>query len=68
MPSLHSVFKKKLNIEVERVNKLLQNIIIEDIKKLNELIYAGAVLVEEKLDMFKSAWEYRLEQQIKNMN
>ena len=72
LPSMRLVDKKKFNIEVERVNKLLGNIIIEDITKLNELIYAGAVLVAEKLDMFKgktkkfkSAWEYPLEQQIK---
>ena len=75
LPSMRSVDKKKLNIEVERVNKLLGNIIIENITKLNELIYADAVLVAEKLHMFKgktkkskSAWEYRLEQQIKNLN
>ena len=74
LPSMRSVDKKKLNIEVERVNKLLGNIIIEDITKLNELIYAGAVLVAEKLHMFKGktkqskSWEYRIEQQIKNLN
>ena len=75
LPSLRAVDKNKLNIEVQKVNKLLQNIQIDDIATLNDLIYAGAVFVAEKLKMFKEkiekskpAWEHRLEQQVKNLN
>ena len=53
MPSLRAVDKNKLNIEVLKVNKLLQNIQIDDITKMNDLIYAGAVFVAEKFNMFK---------------
>ena len=42
---------------------------------MNDLIYAGAVFVTEKLNIFKEkakksrpAWERRLEQQIKELN
>ena len=74
LPSMRAVGKNKLNIEVQRINKLLQNIQIDDLTKMNELIYAGAVFIAEKFNMFeektkksKPAWELRLEQQIKQL-
>ena len=75
LPSMRAVDKNKLNIEVQKVNKLLQNIQIDDITKMNDLIYASTVLVAEKFNMFrekakksKPAWELRLQQQIKKLN
>ena len=75
LPSKRAVYKNNLNIEVQKVNKLLQNIQIDDVTKMNDLIYASAVLVAEKFNMFrekakksKPAWELRLEQQIKKLN
>ena len=53
LPSMREFDKNKLNIEVQNVNKLLKNIKIDDITKINDLIYAGAVFVAEKLNMFK---------------
>ena len=64
LPSMRAVDKNKLNIEVQKVNKLLQNIQIDDLTKMNDLIYAGAVFIAEKFNMFKEktkkskpAWE-----------
>ena len=75
LPSMRAVYKSNLNIEVQKVNKLLQNIHIDDVTKMNDLIYANAVFVAEKFNMFrekakksKPTWELRLEQQIKKLN
>ena len=60
---------------MQNVNKLLQGIQVDDITKMNDLIYVSAVFVAEELNMFKEkakksrpAWERRLEQQIKELN
>ena len=51
---------------MQNVHQLLKNIKIDYITKMNDLIYAGAVFVAEKLNMFKekakksnSAWDLR---------
>ena len=60
---------------IEKINQILQYLLTNNITELNELIYAGAKLVYEKIGIpskstkkkSKPGWEIRLETQIKNL-
>ncbi len=41
--------KKNVKLETEKIDKLLPNIPTDDITDLNEIIYAGAKIVQEKI-------------------
>ena len=49
LPFLRNEDWKKIKEQSEKVNKLLQYIPTDNITKLNELIYAGANLVNNKI-------------------
>ena len=49
LPSLWNKNRKKVKAESEKINKLLTNISMNNIMELNELIYAGAKLVCNKI-------------------
>ena len=71
--SLRNIEWKTLKIETEKINHILPYIPTNNITELNELIYAGAKLVCEKIGIpskstkkqSKPGWEIRLETQIK---
>ena len=43
--------ESRVKLQIEKVNKILQHIPTDNVTKLNELIYAGAKLVGNKLDI-----------------
>ena len=49
LPSLRNQDWRTVKSETEKVNDLLTNILTNDITKFNDLIYAGADLVCEKI-------------------
>ena len=71
--SLRNMEWKTLKIETNKINHILPYIPTNDITELNELIYAGAKLVCEKIGIpskstkkqSKSGWEIRLKTQKK---
>ena len=73
LPSSRNIEWKTLKIETNKINHILPYIPPNNITKLNELIYAGAKLVCEKIGIpskstkkqSKPGWEIRLETQIK---
>ena len=73
LPSLRNIELKTLMIETNKINHILSYIPTNNITELNELIYAGAKLVCEKIEIHskstkkesKPGWEIRLETQIK---
>ena len=73
LPSLRDIEWRTLKIETNKINQTLPYITTNDITELNELIYAGAKLVCEKIGVpskstkkqSKPGWEIRLETQIK---
>ena len=73
LPSLRNIEWKTLKIETNKINHILPYISTNNITELNELIYAGAKLVCEKIGIptkstkkqSKPGWEIRLETQIK---
>ena len=73
LPSLRNTEWKTLKIETNKINHILLYIQTNNITELNELIYAGARLVCEKIGIpskstkkqSKQGWEIRLETQIK---
>ena len=73
LPSLRDIEWKKLKIEMEKISYILPYIPTNNITELNELIYAGAKLVCEKIGItskstkkqLKPLLEIRLETQIK---
>ena len=75
LPSLRNVEWRTVKTETEKINQVLTYISTNNITELNELIYAGAKLVCEKIAIpskskekkSKSGWEIRLETQIKNL-
>ena len=75
LPSLRNQDWRKVKSETEKVN-LLTNILTNDVTGLNDLIYAGAKLVCEKISVplkttdrkSKPVWELRLESQKKKTN
>ena len=74
LPSLRNIEWKTLKIETDKINHILPHIPTNNITELNELIYAGAKLICEKIGipskstkkLSKPGWEIRLETQIKN--
>ena len=67
--------QEKVKLETEKVNKVLQHISTDNITKLNELIYAGAKLISNKIGILlrnpnrntKPGLEMRLEGQMKKL-
>ena len=49
LPSLRSQDRKKVKVEIEKINKLFTIIQTNNITELNELIYAGTKLVCDKI-------------------
>ena len=72
LPSLRNIELKPLKIESNKINYILPCIRTNNITELNELIYAGAKLVCEKIEIHSKStkkqsrlrWEIRLEAQI----
>ena len=75
LPSLRNIEWRIVRTETNKVNQVLTYISTNNITELNELIYAGAKLVCEKIripsksmkEKSKPGWEFRLETQIKNL-
>ena len=75
LPSLRNIEWTIVRAETNKVNQVLAYISTNNITELNELIYAGAKLVCEKIgfpskstkEKSKPGWEFRLETQIKNL-
>ena len=73
LPSIRNIEWKTLKIETNKIDHILPYIPTNNSTELNELIYAGAKLVCEKMgipskrtkEQSKSEWEIRLETQIK---
>ena len=74
LPSLRNIEWRIVKAETNKVNQVLTYISMNNITELNELIYASAKLVCEKIgipskntkEKSKPGWEFRLETQIKN--
>ena len=74
LPSLRKQNCKTVKTETKKISELLKHISKNNITKLNELIYAGAKLICEKIGLpfkntnrnSKPGWEIRLEMQIRN--
>ena len=68
LPSLRNQDWRTIKFETEKVNDLLTNIPTNEITELDDLIYAGAKLVCEKIGVTlkatgrksKTGWELRL--------
>ena len=76
LPSIKKINKKKILVEVQKVNEVLNKIKSNDITTTNDLIYAAAVVVTERLGVKMSKrdtatkepwWKRRLEDQIKQL-
>ena len=75
LPSIKKISKKKILVEVQKVNEVLDKIKSNDITMTNDLIYAAAVVVTERLGVKMSKrdaakepwWKRRLEDQIKQL-
>ena len=75
LPSLRNIEWRIVKAETNKVNQVLTCISTNNITELNELIYAGAKLVCEKIgipsknmkEKSKPGWEFRLETQIENL-
>ena len=75
LSSLRDQDWKIVNVGTEKVNKLLPNIPAGNITELNELIYAGAKPVCDKISVplrnkirnTKSGWKINLEEQLKKL-
>ena len=75
LPSLRNIEWKTLKIETNKINHILPYIPTNNITELNELIYAGVILVCENIGipskstkkLSKPGWEIRLETQIKKL-
>ena len=74
LPSLRNIEWKTLKIETNKINHILPYIPTNNKTELNELIYAGAKLVCEKIGIpskstkkqSKPGWEIRLETKKQN--
>ena len=53
LPSLWDYDGEKIKVETEKINKFLRNISADNITKLNELIYAEAILAYDKIDVLQ---------------
>ena len=75
LPSLRNIEWRIVRAETNKVNQVLAYISTNNTTELNELIYAGAKLVCEKIgipskstkEKSKPGWEFRLETLIKNL-
>ena len=75
LSSLRSKDWGTVKSETEKVNDLLKNIPTKNITELNDLIYSGAKLVFEKIEVplettnkkSKPVWELRLKSQIRKL-
>ena len=75
LPSLRNIEGRIVKAETNKVNQVLTYISTNNTTELDELIYAGAKLVYEKIgitskstkEKSKPGWEFRLETQIKNL-
>ena len=73
LPSLRNIEWRIVKAETNKVNEVLTYISTNNITELNEVIYAGAKLVWEKIgilskstkEKWKPGWEFQLETQIK---
>ena len=73
-PHNQTSHNQTIKAETNKVNQVLTYISTNNITELNELIYAGAILVFEKIgipskstkEKSKPEWEFKLESQIKN--
>ena len=73
LPSLRNIEWRTLKTETNRINQMLPYVSTNNISELNDLIYAGAKLVCEKIGIpskctkkqSKPGWEVRLKTQIK---
>ena len=48
---LYGIRTEKVKIKTKKVNKLFKNILTDNITKVSDLIYAGAKLVRDKIDI-----------------
>ena len=75
LPTTRDVLKKKLLEETAKVDQVLCKFITHSIKKTNELFYAGAVVVTNRLEVRinkaaerkKPMWKRRLQNNIKEL-
>ena len=75
LPSLRNIEWRTLKTETNKINQIIPYRSTNNITELNDLIYAGAKLVCEKIGVpqkstkkpSKPGWEVRLETQIKNL-
>ena len=73
LPSVRNIKLRTVMAEMKKINQVLLYISTNNITELNELIYAGAKLVCEKIGILSKntkkesnpGWEIRLETQIK---
>ena len=76
LPLLRNIEWRIVKAETNKVNQVLTYISTNNITELNELIYAGAKLVCEKIGILskstkkksKPGWEFRLETLVKTSN
>ena len=69
LPSLRNIEWRKVEAEINKINRVLPYILTNNIAELNELIYAGAKLFCEKIwilskspkEKSKPGWKIRLE-------
>ena len=75
LTSLRNIEWRRLKTETNKINQIIPYISTNNITDLNDLIYAGAELVCEKIGVpskstkkpSKPGWEVRLETQIRNL-
>ena len=75
LPSFRNIEWRAVKTEMNKINQVLTYISMNNITKLNELIYAGVKLVCKKIGIPSKSmkeksilgWEIRLEMQIKNL-
>ena len=75
LPSLRNQDWKTVKAETAKINELSTHILMKNITKLNEVIYAGAKLIYEKIGVslkntsrnLTLGWEIRLEMLIRNL-
>lgn len=72
LPSLRGMAKSKIAAEVNKINVLFSKLSVSNISEVNDLFYAGSVLVTNKLATRKKGkepwWKRRLEGQLKEFN
>ena len=66
LPSLRNIEWRKLKIETEKINQILLHIPTNNITEVNELIYAGAKLVCEKIGIPPKKHEQKVKTKMGN--